>query len=160
MWDWIISVCFSILLVSMISFILPNGKLSKFINYILSIVLIFVFVKPIFNVDNNFLEQLHNSDFAISYDENYLSFSNQFKAKEGEKAIENMLIKEKIYEPTVEIMFDEGDLVQFKIKKVNIFLSEQVINSNSEHIDIIVRVKTLISEYLSINEGDVNVFKK
>ena len=71
-----------------------------------------------------------------------------------------MLIKEKIYEPTVEIMFDEGDLVQFKIKKVNIFLSEQVINSNSEHIDIIVRVKTLISEYLSINEGDVNVFKK
>lgn len=155
--EWVISVSSVVVFNVLITLILPSGKLSNYISFILAILFVFVMVKPIFSFDVG--EIFNNTTSIDNIDINYefLSYTNQLKAKNKEENCIKILEDRGYDVQCAKIDYDKDNYEHLVIKKVEIFLNIEVINSNNSHIDINDEIKTLVSKYLDIDKGVIHV---
>ena len=155
--EWVISVCSVVVFNVLITLILPSGKLNTYVSFILSILLVFVMIRPIFSIDISkiFDQVASTNNIIIDYD--FLSYINQLKAQEKEEDCIKLLNSEGYEVEKITIEYNKENYEEFDIKKVKIFLNYEVINSNISHIDINDGIKTLISKYLETDKGVVYV---
>lgn len=158
--SWLLSVCIVILLTSVLGLIVPEGKMGNYVKSFFSILVLIVIVSPVI--------KLINSDFAIGelvdansiyIKEDYLSFINDKKITSLKSDCEEILNKYGIYNAEIDVEYFITEDYIFSIKKVNIFLDNAVINSDSEHINIIESVKEAVSVLFNIEKDAVILYE-
>lgn len=153
---WIISLGTIIILSSLISIILPEGRLNKFIKCYFSLIVMVVMVQPITTIKSlNFSFENVFNDNQIELQYNYLEYvanvkidnyvKNCIKIAEG-KGITGLIIE-------IEYDIDENNTISFN--KILLNFKNSVIISDKEHIDIIEEVKFSICEYLAVEQNKV-----
>lgn len=152
--EWIFNIGTTVLLVSVITILLPDGKTGKFIKSIFSILILFVAIKPMatfskIQLDNNIV---YSEEIDIEIQKDYIKFTFEKKKAEYEQNCYKILENLGVSNAKIEIFYSDTDLV-FNIENVKIDLSNSVIISDKEHIFIIEEIKEKITSYLCINDS-------
>ena len=155
--EWVISVCVLVFLFSIIFLIVPKGKLGNYVNYVLSILLLVAIISPFFSMDFTQNFEGLNNESVVQIDTDYVSSIHQLRAEKHEENINEILLNENLYCKSIMIKYDENNLENFIILETKIILSKEVINLDNEHIDIIARATNIVSNYLNIDEGKIDV---
>lgn len=158
--EWALKILISVLILSSISIILPIGKLSSYIKYVFAIILIPIVIEPVLMIKNN------NFDFNTVFNEtevqvqnDYLDYISEQKINEYNSRLNVLLNNLGILGAKVDLLYDIDENYIIHIKKVCIDLTNSVINSDKEHIDIIETIKTAYSEYLHIDKDEVIIYE-
>lgn len=71
---WVLSIGFLAILSSVLTIILPNGKMEKCVKGVFATLFTFIVINPFFNFDNNgWTFNFTNNDYEITYQEEYLN---------------------------------------------------------------------------------------
>ena len=150
---YIISVLISAVCISVIELVIPKGKLKGVISFVVSVVFIGVMVAPIMKTDISGMFDF-DFDFDISDPRSVTTIS----------AVDEEI--EKYYENTYKkALFDDNLIAEKvvvetsgnKIEKVDIYLSNLVIDEKSEHINSNV-IRTYISSLIGVPYEKVEVY--
>lgn len=158
--EWVISVTVTVFSTSVISLILPSGKLSKYIKSIFSLIMVFVILQPVFklrDVKFDFEAVFNESEFV--YQSDYLDYVNNKKIENYKENCVILLKDIGVENFETDIIFSVNETSEIIVEKVVINLQNSVINSDKDHIDIIVDVKNVISEYFKISVCNVVVYE-
>ncbi|MBQ8426622.1 MAG: hypothetical protein IJX16_02545 [Clostridia bacterium] len=157
--EWIFSIGATVLLVSIITLILPDGKIGKFIKSIFSILILMVTIKPLISIDKSNINYESIFDVVdIKVQENYINYTFEERKKSYEYSCQEILIDLGIENAIVEIIYENSNM-EFKILSVKINLINSVIKSYKEHIFIIEEIKKEITSYLNIDDSILVIYE-
>ena len=158
MWNYLINIIMIVIISSIIIIIIPEGRTTGIISVVLSIIVVLTLVSPLkdFNLDVS----IPTFDYNIEIDYSYAEHANYLRSINYANDCIKVLEKEGINNAEIQVIYQDDEFRRFNIKFVKVFLENEVINSNEEHIDIIDKVKTLISERLIIEKGQVIIVEK
>lgn len=153
---WVLSIIVVVFSLSVISLLLPTGKLGKFIKTIFSLVLIFVVIKPIvglrefdYNIKDIFVEN------EVVIQDSYLEYVTNKKIIVYKNNCIQIMEKNGVYGGYVDLKYEIDNDCKILYKIVSLNLKNAVIKSDKEHIVIIETVKREIKSYLGLNEDFV-----
>jgi len=158
--EWVLSIGTTVVITTIISIILPEGKIGNYIKGIFSILLILAIIKPIFaigKIDYN-IENVLSQNVVILQDD-FISFTNDKKVQNFTEKCEKIIEEIGIEKAVVNIDYFVDENNQIIIKYVNVNLRNSVIILDKEHIDIIEDVKTAISDYLNLDFNKVIIYE-
>lgn len=158
MWNYVISIIMVVIISSIIIIIIPEGRTTGIIGVVLSIIVVLTLVSPL--KDFNFDISIPTFDYNVEIDYSYAEHANYLRSINCANDCKNLLNKEGVKDAEIQVIYQDDEFRRFNIKFVKVFLENEVINSNEEHIDIIDKVKTLISERLIIEKGQVVIVEK
>ena len=158
MLNWVINVFSSVLIITVISLLLPEGRLAKFIKPFISLILILIILSPINNIGILF-DGISESNFYLETDSEFLLKTAQ--AKIDVKTANCILIAEKngITKAEILIQYTVDESFTPNIYGVKINLQKAVITSENEHIVILQRLKEDICAYLVLSEKGVEIYE-
>ena len=157
--EWVLGAISTVLIITVVSLILPEGKTAKFIKPFISMVLCLTVIAPIFNF-NDFNSGNFTLDGAeISLNDDYLSFIVQSKIDFYTDYCIKIAEKNSINGAECKIEYITEDDYKITVKKVEINLQNAVITSDESHIVIVQRVKEQIREYLGLDDAGVVVYE-
>ena len=151
--SWILSVSAVIVLTSVLSFVIPEGKIKKPIETVFSLLTIIAIISPLFKVDFSTFNIIGEEGAKIYYQEDFLEYVVTLKKQENIKECNYILEELGIKNCQVDIAYSSTD--NTKIITIRINLSNSVIISQNEHIDILGKAKEDISEYFQIEKEKV-----
>ena len=149
--EYIVSIAAVILITTVLTIVIPNGKIGKFIKGLFSIVIILVILSPITNLSFE-APNLNDINTSVSFQEDYLYFIATNKIESLEKDSQIILENCGIKHAEVCIDFIVKENYSTSIKNVKINLKKAVIISNGQHINIIEEGVNLVSKYLSVDK--------
>ena len=152
--SWVLSVGAAIIITTIITIILPEGKLGKTIKFVFSIMVMLIMIKPIvyiknkdFNIDTSLVYN------EINYQNDYLSYISKTKAAKFEQNCNKILENNGINNADVLIEYSEdgqGGLI-IECVKINLF------NVNDDNTQILT--KTVINEIKNFLNVDEKIIK-
>ncbi len=157
MWNWVVNVGSVVLISTIATLILPDGRLTGLVGVVLAVIIVFAIIKPLKNLDLFKFNNGNDVESSIEIDNSYGEYLNYLRCQNLITECREQLEEIGIESSNVDIVYDENNFRQFTVKNVKVFLSKEVINSNGEHIDIIDDVKLTISKYVGVKKGEVNV---
>ena len=157
--SWVANIVVNVFLSSVISLILPEGRMAKVIKNVLSMLLILVVMQPFLNLSIQEIDfdSIFQSEYAVQT--SYLDFINEKVIGEYEKKCEEIIENYGVTEYKVEIVYDVDENNEILFRKIQINLTNSVINSDKSNIDIIAGIKTSIQNYLSVNMGQIEIYE-
>lgn len=126
----------AILLSSLVSILISDGKMGKFIKGMTRLFVFSLVVVPLLSLFGK--REFTFSISEISEDEEYLEFCNEALAQEDEAEIEGYLLKEYSLKSEAEVVWEIGDT--FTRKKILVKITDAGIFGQEEHIDIIEKI--------------------
>jgi len=157
---WVITICAVVLLTTIITILVPNGRTSFVIKGVFSLLTTLIIISPICQVVNNgFSFNDFTLENPIEIQDDFVDYIGTKRAEEYKNGCEKILVELGITKPEIEINYIIDENYNFSIKNAIVNLKSAVINSNSAHIDIIKDVKKSLSRYLSITESEVDVYE-
>lgn len=156
--SWIISIISLVVISIVVLLILPDGKTKRLIKNIFQITVVLVTFSPITKISLNsaskemyFNEEINNQDYFVD---------NFIKSKVGLLVEQcNVLVSSCGLKPLhCDVGYEIIDDNVIKVKFVMIFLSNEVIISNEEHIVVIEQAINTISKFYDINNESVMLF--
>lgn len=157
--QWLLSVCLTVIIVSVFSIILPNGKTGNLIKSVFHVIIVFVIVKPFFNLktDLDLGDYIFNTT-ELNIQTDFLDSVVTKICDKQEKACVEILSKLDVKDATVKIDYAIDDDYDYYVTKVCVNLKNSVIISDKEHIDIIDEIKKELVGYLNIKESIIEVY--
>ncbi len=157
--QWIFSIGATVLLVSIVSIILPNGKTGKFIKSIFSVLILLVTIRPLVSISKNNLNDginFSNVDIEIQYD--YINYIFEERKNTYEENCCKILEDIGVKNAKIDINYDSSSIT-FDVLFVNINLKDAVINSDMEHILVIEEIKEKTALYLTIDKSKLVIYE-
>ena len=155
--EWIISIGVVILFTVIAIYIIPDGKLGKYIKGIFSVLIIFVIIKPIFNVDiDKFIYQFEENK-TVNIQNNYIDYIYKKRTENYKVQIVKSIEDIGVFGSIVKIDYEITNTFDYRVKNVSINLVNSVIKSDKEHIVIIEEIKEIISNLLLISIESISV---
>lgn len=154
--EYIISIGAIIVITSVISIILPNGKTGKFIKGLFSIIITLVILSPLTNVSFK-VPNIGDFNTKLEYQESFLFYITENKINGLEYDSEIILKNCGIKNAKVSIDYEVNEDFSHSIKKVKINLEKAVIISDGQHINIIEEGVNSLSKYLSVDKEDIKI---
>ena len=156
MGEWILRICAISLITSIILLILPQGKMSKYIKGIFSVLIAVSIFSPFIDIDLTQFDYNYNiEDVSIAPDEGYLRYYYQNQTNNKEINAENILANIGIFNADVIIDYYVNEQHEITINLVEINLQNAVFNSNKLHKDIIEDARKIISDYFLVERKAV-----
>ncbi len=156
--NWILSIGSLIILTTVISMLLPEGKISKHIKAVFGLIIVLVMLQPVFTLKNGeFTFNFSDVESQITFQQDYLDYIGNEKIINMEENCEQILLKNGFKNAEVSIDYNIDELGQANIKKVIVDFKKVVIISGERHIDIIEDIVSPICKYLNIAEECVDV---
>jgi hypothetical protein len=156
--EWILSIGAVIFVAVIIGYIIPDGKLGKYLKGIFSILILFVIIKPIISYDfSSFYYTLTNQENVIQIQKDYIDFVYQKQTKNNILKAKEVIKKLGYDNSMVSIKYTTADSFAYEIKEVVINLENSVIKTDKEHIVIIEEIKKSISDFFLIKDEIVSV---
>ena len=157
---WILSVSAVVMITAIITLVLPEGKIGKYIKSIFSLFIIFTIIKPLFYIKESEFDYkniFYQNNIELQYD--FIEYVSQEKINEYEKQCLKILENSGIQKSLLKISYSLEVDSKIKIEQVTINLKNSVIISDKEHIDIIKESKQNIASYLNIKEDLVKIYE-
>ena len=157
---WLFGVFAVALIITVLSLLLPEGKLAKFAKPFISLVAVIIIVSPLINVDGllggNF--ELYY-DKAINTDTEFIDYA--INAKIDKYRLNCIKIAEKngINGSEFLIKYSINENYDLNVYGAEINLTDAVISSDEEHIVILQRLKSEVSEYLNVDVAGITVYE-
>ncbi|MBO4251499.1 MAG: hypothetical protein J5911_02420 [Clostridia bacterium] len=155
--SWILSVFSSVLLVSLLSLILPEGKITRFVKPFIFLSVITVILYPLSNIQKFLNEAVFDNNKIIETDKSFLMQITISKidlySANCIKIAENCGINGS----EIKIEYNVSENYEPIINGVQINLENAVITAKDEHIVILQTLKKSISNYLRIDETGVKI---
>ncbi len=149
--SWILSISAVIVLTSVLSFVIPDGKMKKPIESVFSLLTIIAIISPLFRIDfSNFSFFGEEGGEQIYYQESFLDYVSAKIKQENINECNFILEELGIKNCKIDIAYSSTD--NYKITTIRINLVNSVIISQNEHIDIIAKAKDDISKYFQIEK--------
>lgn len=157
--EWIVSVVAVVFIVSISSYIVPEGKIGSYIKGIFAFLLIFVIIKPILSINNNDfnLQSLTASGANIEVQTDYLDYVYYKKYQNLATDCIKSLRQIGVENASVDIKYFIDENKVFVLEKIIINLQNAVMNTNKEHIDIIEEAVNSLAEYLDVSKTIVEI---
>ena len=154
--EWILSVGSIVILTSVISLILPDGKTGKIIKCVFSLIILTVILKPILSIkDGVEIEEIVFNEAEICLQDDFIYYSIDEKMTNYEGNILFHLKNLGIENGSVFIEYYVLENYTAKIEKVVINLNNQVIISNKENIDIIDDIVSYVIKLTRVEKSRV-----
>lgn len=153
---WIFNVFSSVFLITVISLLLPEGRLSKFVKPFMSLILIVIILSPLIDF-KEIINDMNTTDKIIEIDGEFLNNTMLAKIDKYQQNCIKLAEKNGINGASVIIEYSVDENYLLKIYGAKINLQNAVISSESEHIVILQRLKKDVSEYLSLSEKGVKI---
>lgn len=158
--NWIISLGTIIILSSLITIILPEGKLNKFIKCYLSLIIMIVIIQPITSIKSlnfNFENVFQENQIELQYD--YLEYVANIRINNYIDNCKKIAKDVGVDGLIVEIMYEIDENNEIILNNILLNFKNSVIISDKEHIDIIEEVKTSICKYLDVEQNKVVIYE-
>ena len=158
--NWIFNIIFTVFLVSIITLIIPSGKLKKNVQNTFALIIMIVIIQPVSIIKKNqinFDYIFEMQDFYVQTE--YLDYINSKNIESLKKNCVKILENNGVYNAEIEITYSFEEDNALLIENVLINLRNSVIKSDKDHIDIIEGVKTDISSYLLVRENQVVIYE-
>lgn len=153
--SYILSVVGIILLTVLVHIILPEGSMSKYIQNILSLIIVFVMVSPISGLLNyNFDASSILEGSRVSIDDSFISLVNAQTVNQLEFSIERELTEFGFNGVFVVISANITN-TPVAVEKIEVDLSNLVMNRDVQHINKYTKIKEVILKNLEIEEGKI-----
>lgn len=152
---WLLSIAGISVLSVLIDVILPSGQTNKYIRGIFAFCMVFVIISPISSlVGKDFSLENIFTPSTIEIEEEFIFQVNRTKLSYFEKQITHDLQNHHLKGIKVVV---NGDIfeIQMQIKNVYVDLSDLVINSENENIDIRKTVKEIVLKYVVVEEDKI-----
>ena len=159
MTGWLISVFTTVFVVSVLSILLPEGRLSKFAKPLISLVVIIIVIAPLTNSETYTESFTKISNAEIKTDADFLGYVNRSKIDLYTKNCVKIAEKNGINGSEILIEYNIDDDFAINIFAVSINLKNAVISSNDEHIVILQRLSNEIGDYLGIGAAGVKIYE-
>ena len=156
--DYLISVGAVLILTSCITLILPDGKSSKVIKPIFTILILLVIIKPLTSIKNFDFSFENNLENSFSYQNSYIDYTFQKRIELYKKNSNKIITELGVDGAKIDVLWEIKDDYELVIDKIKIDLSNAVYKENLQHIDITKEIKKSISNYLNISEEDVEIY--
>ena len=161
---YITSVFSAVLIATIISMIVPNKKLFKFIKSFLSIFVMIVILKPILYYNGEFITNgVMETNYIFSdltKEKEYITFIYDKKNEENVSVCSKILNDLELYDTKTLINYQIDEDMQYKIKNIKIFLSKTEFNNTKQHKIIIETAVNKISETFSIEKEKILIYDK
>lgn len=157
--DWILSIGAVIFLTVIAGYIIPEGKLGKYVKGVFSILILFVIIKPVLSYDvTDLIFSSGTQQSVVNVQTDYLDYVFDKRTEDFEaqsvKEIENLDVLNAI----VKIEYEITNSFNYNIKSVTVNLQNAVINSDKEHIVIIEEIKKTVSGLLAVGDEFISVY--
>lgn len=159
MTEWLISVFTAAFVVSVLSILLPEGRLSKFVKPLISLVVIVIVIAPLTNSQEYTESFTKISNAEIKTNAEFLGYINRSKIDLYTKNCIKIAEKNGINGSEILIEYSIDEDFAIKISAVSINLQNAVISSNDEHIVILQRLSNEIGDYLGIGAAGVKFYE-
>ena len=156
---WIISVFSAVFVVSVLSIILPEGRLAKFVKPLISLVVIIIVIAPFIDSDEFVNDFTTIGSKEIKTDSDFLEHVTYNKIDLYTKNCIKIAEKNGINGSEILIEYSIDDNFTIKISAVSVNLKNAVISSDEEHIVILQRLSSKISDYLKIDASKVTIYE-
>lgn len=158
--NWLLSICVTVIIISVFAIIAPQGKIGKFIKSILNIVLVLVIVKPVINIDmDSVISKIINSGNEVVFQTEYLNVISERKADIYEKNCILIIEDCGVNDASVVIDYISDEDGFFYIENVSVNLKNSVFISDKEHIDIIDEIRERLGEYLNVKSEAIDIYE-
>lgn len=155
--NYLLTISTTVLLTSVVSLILPEGKMGKYIKSFFSVLVLLVIISPVVSLSELDLKNTFSDSKVIQ--EDYLEYIYTSKTSSLEKDCVNILKNFGVENAKVEIQYDIGENYEYSIKNAIIYLCDAVINSNGEHINNIEESISNISNYLQVERKFIKIYE-
>ena len=139
---YLLAISGAIILSAVISILVSDGKMGKFIKGMTRLFVFSVLLVPLLSMFSEKKIVLTASEIAA--DEGYLAFCAEKLSKQDEEEIATYLVEE--YSLAVQVKVERTIENGFPRKKIVIKLFENGIYGQEEHIDIVSRIQEQIQE--------------
>lgn len=157
--EWILKICVVAFIATLLTMILPQGKMGKYIKGVFSVIVMLVVLQPLIGIDlENVAFDFNGLKAEPAYQQNYLDFINEKRIEYLEKRCNAIIDSLDVRGGSVVLNYSEDENRQIAITKVSINLEDAVIISDDKHIDIIEEIKSALSEYLSVNKEIMEIY--
>ncbi len=150
---YLLTVVITSIIVALAEMILPSGKLKIVVNTVFSITILLAVVSSLSNVDETDYQAVFNQQ---TQNFNGLNYISEHFDKNAEKYYNSLYI-DKLKENDLIAERIEVEICNLQIVKVKVFLSNLVIPSENEHININV-IKSYVSNLISIDKEKVEIY--
>ncbi len=158
--NWIFNIIFTVFLVSIITLIIPSGKLKKNVQNTFALIIMIVIIQPFSIIKKNqvnFDYIFEMQDFYVQTE--YLDYINSKNIESLKKNCVKILEDNGVFNAEIEIICSSEEDNALLIENILINLRNSVIKSDKDHIDIIEGVKTDIASYLLFHESQVVIYE-
>lgn len=156
--EYILAVCGSVVISALITLLLPEGKMGKFIGGILKLFCLLVMLMPLFQM----FEKYHPWDGEIETsgeyepDENFLMQAFKLQAETREREIEEEIAKEFSVEVDAELLWEYADYA-CNVTEIKIKIEDFGIYEENEHIFVIQQIEKYLLE--RTEQAEVTVYE-
>lgn len=148
--SYILSVLSIAVLISLCQAILPEGRTKLAVKTIFHFILIIAIISPLSNINKDI--SIDFTESKVSVDESAVYEINLQKITYLESDCLKILNKNNVSAEDVEIEFIISDK-NYIIEKVTVIFDNSRITDETEHINIIRKTKSLLSDLLAVDEG-------
>ncbi len=153
MGEWILRICAISLIASIILLLLPQGKMTKYIKVVFSVLIAVSIFSPFINFDfSQFNYNANYEDVSVVPDEEYIRYFYQKQISKKEENAENILTSIGIFNADITIDYCISEQHEIAISLIEINFQNAVFNSNELHKDIIEDARKIISDYLLVEQ--------
>jgi hypothetical protein len=155
---WLLGILAIVILGVVVDLMLSEGKTAKYIKSVFAAVTVLIIILPLPGIIKNGID--FDAPFMINnqleLDNGYLNYTAELKLRAIARGVEEQLDKDGVHKAAVRIT-GSATGVDIKIEKVDVNLTNSVIDENKGHINKYELLSGLISGYLSIDKGLVSV---
>ena len=147
---YILAVCGAVLIATLVTILLPDGSIGKFINGILRVFCVFILMLPIYNLFTQWKEDAFSptTNGKIELDNSFLQHNYAIWAKEKEKQIQSVVEEE--FKITVTVCMEwTYAREEFIVQKIEIKIENFGIIPVDEHIYTIQQVQKRVQKMVN-----------
>ncbi len=136
-----------IIILALFESLIPNSSVGKSVKTILSVICVMIILSPVINIikgDNNATQVgTEFNEYLLDYQNELTEFSVKSLLQTNGFSVENITVK--------------GDYANgnYLVNKIDIKFKDLVINDETEHINIIEKIKNLLSSRLNILRAEI-----
>jgi stage III sporulation protein AF len=153
--SYVLSIVGVVLLGVLINLILPEGSMSKYIQNIFALIVVFVIVSPVttlINTDFDMSAIVQTS--SVEIDQNFIVLVNSQTVNQLEFSLQKKLLEEGYSGVVVRISANIW-ASPLKIKKATIDLTNLVIKREVQHINKYSKMKEIVLKNINIEEENI-----
>lgn len=155
---WIISVVGIVLLTTVVSIVMPEGRLARYIKSILAFATILIILSPLKDIAG---KQIDLSDLfggsEPQYQQSFLYYINEKKADAVAVRCTDKLKESGMTGGKITVLFFPD--TEFQIEKVQVNVKNLVCNEDKPHIDRNVEIQRTLADFLEIELWQVEIYE-